>query len=98
MVHLKVVLEIPFRLDSGADESIVSEEVLEQLLHLTMLNMRHCPEPQRCVLGDGSFRQISKVAIVDLGLHTDHGPVLAVAQGRAPRAPGVCQRIIDRAA
>ena len=74
--RLNEALEIPFRLDSGVDQSIISEEVLEQLVCLTLVKMRRCSEPRRCVLGDGSFRRISKLAVVDLELHTDHGPVL----------------------
>ena len=47
-----------------------------QLMKAAFIPVRDCEFPYRGMLGDGSIKEITKVASMNLALKTIHGPVL----------------------
>ena len=69
------ILEVPYRLDSGADVSVMSEELLEELRAGAVVRTRKCVRPHVVELRDGSHKSITHMALVNISLATNHGPI-----------------------
>ena len=69
------MLEVPYRLDSGADVSVMSEELLEELRAGAVVRTRKCVRPHVVELGDGGLKSITHMALVNISLATNHGPI-----------------------
>ena len=59
---------IPYRLDSGADHSVISEETVTTLHKEAFLKLRTLDEPVEVELGDGTIKRIKQLVSMDTEL------------------------------
>ena len=67
---------LPYRVDSGADHSVSSEETVKTLHKGAILEPRNLAEPIEVELGDGSIKSIKHLVSMDTKLETPTGSIM----------------------
>ena len=68
-------IPIPYSLDSGADVSVMSKKILDEISRDTFISLRHLDPPLLCMTASGSAVRVSQKARIDLRLETASGLV-----------------------
>ena len=73
---LQSQFELPYKLDSGADHSVISEEMVKTLHKQAFLRIKELETPIEVELGDGSRKYVRQLASIDTELATRAGTIM----------------------
>jgi hypothetical protein len=93
MATLEGTFDVPYQLDSGADHSVIYTWMVDILHKRAFIGIKNLESPLLVVLGDGSEKMVTQVAVLAVKLQTEAGAAfLPGVQFRI--LPGDCEEIL----